>query len=60
MRRCKNALEANKDEEEHAQTAVVTAQAPVQAVMQPATNVVINNTGFQSAPTQYQPQQQVN
>ena len=48
-----------KDEEKHAQTAVVQP-APVQPVMQPATNIVINNNGFQPAPTQYQPQQQVN
>ena len=60
LRRYKNAPEAKTDEEEDAQTAVVAAPAPVQPVMQPATNVVINNTGFQPAPTQYQPQQQVN
>ena len=59
LRRCINALQA-KDEEQHAQTAVVAAPAPVQPVMQPATNIVINNNGFQPAPTQYQPQQQVN
>ena len=36
----------------------VTAPAPVQPVMQPTTTVVINN-GFQQAPNQFQPQQQV-
>jgi hypothetical protein len=44
---------------EKAETAAVTAPAQVQPVMQPATNIVINNTGFQPAPTQqFQPQQQ--
>ena len=34
-------------------------QQPVQPVIQPTTTVVINNTGFQQAPNQFQPQQQV-
>ena len=58
-RRCKNAFKAKEDEAAHAQT-VFQDPAPAQPAMQPATTIVINNTGFQPAPTQFQPQEQVN
>ena len=53
-----NAPEDRKSEEV-VQTTVVQSPAPVQPVIQPTTTVVINNTGFQQAPNQFQPQQQV-
>ena len=53
-----NAPEDRKSEEV-VQTTVVQSPAPVQPVIQPTTTVVINNNGFQQAPNQFQPQQQV-
>ena len=47
----------NKDKESDevdANSAVIEAPEPVQPVMQPATNIFINNTGYQPAPTQQQ------